>query len=412
MQKIFLVDGHSQIFRMYYAFMRRPMVNSKGEDTSILFGFTKMLLELIAKEQPTHLAVAFDPPAKTFRHEAYPEYKANRSAAPELVKAALEPLQEILAAFNIPVMMIPGFEADDVIGSMATQWDKDDTQIYMVTPDKDYGQLITTNVFQYKPGKGGNEVEIVGKKEVCENYGICNPQQVIDILTIWGDSSDNVPGIRGIGEVGAKKLIGKYGSLENIIAHADELPAKQQEAVKSSLEQIQMSRFLVTIKTDIELPLGVEEIALKGTDAASIERIFNRYEFNSLRKLLPAGFVKEGSAAAESADSSAPEAESAAEVKVPAPKELSAQEFASVAAQEKEVGIVTFPGKAIVMGCNTSYTVVAAGNEKSAVEIFQNPAICKCGYGFKELYKALWDCGISLKGEIYDIELMHYILNP
>ena len=412
MQKIFLVDGHSQIFRMYYAFMRRPMVNSKGEDTSILFGFTKMLLELIAKEQPTHLAVAFDPPAKTFRQEAYPEYKANRSAAPELVKAALEPLQEILAAFNIPVVMIPGFEADDVIGSMATQWDKNDTQIYMVTPDKDYGQLITSNVFQYKPGKGGNEVEIIGKKEVCDNYGICNPQQVIDILTIWGDSSDNVPGIRGIGEVGAKKLIGKYGSLENIIAHADELPAKQQEAVKSSLEQIQMSRFLVTIKTDIELPLGVEEIALKGTDAASIERIFNRYEFNSLRKLLPAGFVKEGGAAAESAEGSAPEAESAAEVKVPAPKELSAQEFASVAALEKEVGIVTFPGKAIVLGCNTSYTVVAAGNEESAVEIFQNPAICKCGYGFKELYKALWDCGISLKGEIYDIELMHYILNP
>ena len=207
MHKIFLIDGHSQIFRMYYAFMRRPMVNSKGEDTSILFGFTKMLLELIAKEQPTHLAVAFDPPAKTFRHEAFPEYKANRSAAPELVKAALEPLQEILGAFNIPVVMMPGFEADDVIGSMATQWEDNGNLIYMVTPDKDYGQLITRNIFQYKPGKGGNEVEIIGKNEVCANYGICEPQQVIDILTIWGDSSDNVPGIRGIGEVGAKKLI-------------------------------------------------------------------------------------------------------------------------------------------------------------------------------------------------------------
>ena len=410
MQKIFLVDGHSQIFRMYYAFMRRPMVNSKGEDTSILFGFTKMLLELIAKEQPTHLAVAFDPPAKTFRHEAYPEYKANRSAAPELVKAALEPLQEILAAFNIPVVMIPGFEADDVIGSMASQWEKDDTQIFMVTPDKDYGQLITTNVFQYKPGKGGNEVEIIGKKEVCENYGICEPQQVIDILTIWGDSSDNVPGIRGIGEVGAKKLIGKYGSLENIIAHADELPAKQQEAVKSSLEQIQMSRFLVTIKRDIELPLGVEEIVLKGTDPASIERIFNRYEFNSLRKLLPAGFVKEGGAPVASEEAAASETQTA--MTVPAPKELPAHEFAALALQTKEIGIVTFPGKATVLGCSAGYTTVREGDEKCVAEIFQNRQISKCGYGFKELYKKLWDCGISLKGDVYDIELMHYILNP
>ena len=247
MKKIFLIDGHSQIFRMYYAFMRRPMVNSKGEDTSILFGFTKMLLELISKEHPTHLAVAFDPPAKTFRHEAYPEYKANRSAAPELVKAALEPLQEILGALNIPVVMMPGYEADDVIGSMATQWENEDSQVYMVTPDKDYGQLISPNIFQYKPGKGGNEVEIIGKNEVCANYGICEPDQVIDILTIWGDASDNVPGIRGIGEVGAKKLIAKYGSLEGIIEHVDELPQKQQDSIKSSMDQIMMSRFLVTI---------------------------------------------------------------------------------------------------------------------------------------------------------------------
>ena len=412
MQKIFLVDGHSQIFRMYYAFMRRPMVNSKGEDTSILFGFTKMLLELIAKEQPTHLAVAFDPPAKTFRHEAYPEYKANRSAAPELVKAALEPLQEILAAFNIPVVMIPGFEADDVIGSMATQWEGNDSQIYMVTPDKDYGQLITQNIFQYKPGKGGNEVEIIGKKEVCEHYGICEPEKVIDILTIWGDSSDNVPGIRGIGEVGAKKLIGKYGSLENIIAHADELPAKQQEAVKSSLEQIQMSRFLVTIKRDIQLPLGVEEITLKGTDSASVERIFNRYEFNSLRKLLPAGFVKEGGVPAATAEAAPSEAEAVTATAIPAPKEMPAAEFAALAAHEKEIGIVNIPGKATVLGCSTGYTVIAAGNEKSAAEILQNPLIGKCGYGFKELYKRLWNNGINLKGNIFDIELMHYILNP
>ncbi|MBR6541421.1 MAG: DNA polymerase I, partial [Bacteroidales bacterium] len=263
MDKIFLIDGHAQIFRMYYAFMRRPMVNSKGEDTSILFGFTKMILDLINKEHPTHLAVAFDPPAKTFRHTAYPLYKANRSAAPELVKAALEPLQDILKAFNIPVIMMPGFEADDVIGSMATQWKGNNTQIFMVTPDKDYGQLISENVFQYKPAKGGNEIEIIGREQVCQHYGICNPEQVIDILTIWGDSSDNFPGIKGIGEVGAKKLMAKYGSLDSIIEHRSELPQKQQENINASLDQIEMSRFLVTIKTDIELPLKVEDIIIK-----------------------------------------------------------------------------------------------------------------------------------------------------
>ena len=412
MQKIFLIDGHSQIFRMYYAFMRRPMVNSKGEDTSILYGFTKMLLELISKEQPTHLAVAFDPPAKTFRHEAYPQYKANRSAAPELVKAALEPLQEILKAFNIPVVMIPGYEADDVIGSMATQWEGEDSQIYMVTPDKDYGQLISPNVFQYKPGKGGNEVEIIGKEQVCEHYGICEPQQVIDILTIWGDSSDNVPGIRGIGEVGAKKLIAKYGSLENIIAHAAELPAKQQESINSSLEQIQMSRFLVTIKRDIELPLNLNDIKVQGATASQISGIFNRYEFNSLKKLLPQWFVKENSsdtaytAAVEEIAQQGPET-----APVPKVKEVTSEEFAAIAAKEGKMAF-EYSAKGFTAGCSTHYTHVTENRLPSLKGILENPGIEKSGYGFKQLYKQLWDKGIQLKGRIFDMELMHYILNP
>ena len=411
MQKIFLIDGHSQIFRMYYAFMRRPMVNSKGEDTSILFGFTKMLLELIAKEHPTHLAVAFDPPAKTFRHEAYPQYKANRSAAPELVKAALEPLQEILAAFNIPVVMIPGYEADDAIGSMAAQWENEDSQIFMVTPDKDYGQLISQNIFQYKPGKGGNEVEIIGKKEVCENYGICEPDQVIDILTIWGDASDNVPGIRGIGEVGAKKLIAKYGSLEGIIEHVDELPQKQQESIRSSMDQIMMSRFLVTIKKDIQLPLSLEDIEFKGAGNSSISAVFNRYEFNSLRKLLPQWMIaEEGSAPA--AEETVMSEEGCSSCNIPQAKEVSALDFAATAASEGEFAIYDFKEKGIVAGCGNVYTVASIAQMQQLKGILENPAISKTGYGFKELYKTLWDEGINLRGNINDIELMHYILNP
>ena len=404
MDKIFLIDGHAQIFRMYYAFMRRPMVNSKGEDTSILFGFTKMILDLINKEHPTHLAVAFDPPAKTFRHTAYPLYKANRSAAPELVKAALEPLQDILKAFNIPVIMMPGFEADDVIGSMATQWKSNNTQIFMVTPDKDYGQLISENVFQYKPAKGGNEIEIIGREQVCQHYGICNPEQVIDILTIWGDSSDNVPGIKGIGEVGAKKLMAKYGSLDSIIEHRSELPQKQQENINASLDQIEMSRFLVTIKTDIELPLKVEDIIIKGASYQELDRVFNRYEFNSLRKMLPAEFVHSTEETVTETDNTVSKSYN--------PKENTIAQIANDAAKSAQCSIIDVDSNHIAIGTTDSYHILEWKNIAGIADLLQNNSVSKIGYNIKALYKKLWENGINLTGEIYDIELMHYIINP
>lgn len=404
MDKIFLIDGHAQIFRMYYAFMRRPMVNSKGEDTSILFGFTKMILDLINKEHPTHLAVAFDPPTKTFRHTAYPLYKANRSAAPELVKAALEPLQDILKAFNIPVIMMPGFEADDVIGSMATQWKGNNTQIFMVTPDKDYGQLISENVFQYKPAKGGNEIEIIGREQVCQHYGICNPEQVIDILTIWGDSSDNVPGIKGIGEVGAKKLMAKYGSLDSIIEHRSELPQKQQENINASLDQIEMSRFLVTIKTDIELPLKVEDIIIKGASYQELDRVFNRYEFNSLRKMLPAEFVHSTEETVTETDNTVSKSYN--------PKENTIAQIANDAAKSAQCSIIDVDSNHIAIGTTDSYHILEWKNIAGIADLLQNNSVSKIGYNIKALYKKLWENGINLTGEIYDIELMHYIINP
>lgn len=404
MDKIFLIDGHAQIFRMYYAFMRRPMVNSKGEDTSILFGFTKMILDLINKEHPTHLAVAFDPPAKTFRHTAYPLYKANRSAAPELVKAALEPLQDILKAFNIPVIMMPGFEADDVIGSMATQWKGNNTQIFMVTPDKDYGQLISENVFQYKPAKGGNEIEIIGREQVCQHYGICNPEQVIDILTIWGDSSDNVPGIKGIGEVGAKKLMAKYGSLDSIIEHRSELPQKQQENINASLDQIEMSRFLVTIKTDIELPLKVDDIIIKGASYQELDRVFNRYEFNSLRKMLPAEFVHSTEETVTETDITVSKSYN--------PKENTIAQIANDAAKSAQCSIIDVDSNHIAIGTTDSYHILEWKNIAGIADLLQNNSVSKIGYNIKALYKKLWENGINLTGEIYDIELMHYIINP
>lgn len=400
MNKIFLIDGHAQIFRMYYAFMRRPMVNSKGVDTSILFGFTKMLLELLNRENPTHIAVAFDPPAATFRHEIFPQYKANRTAAPELVKEALEPLQEILAAFGIPVVMMPGFEADDVIGSMAAQWGSPGSSIYMVTPDKDYGQLISPYVYQYKPAKGGNEIEVIGEKEICAHYGIQTPQQVIDILTIWGDSSDNIPGIRGIGEVGAKKLIGKYGSLDNIIANAGELPQKQQAAIQESLEQIQMSRFLVTIKTDIELPVKEEELRVAFPDPQKIDAVFNKFEFNSLRKLFPADMA------------CTPAEENCREEKLPQAEACDMQAFAQEAEKNGEIALRFENEKVLAMGSGGKYIILQDAEIPAGREILENEQIKKTGYNLKEYIKAFRTQGITLNGELADIELMHYIINP
>ena len=269
MNHLYLIDGHSLIFRMYYAFLRRPMINSKGEDTSILFGFTKYLLELIAREQPSHLAVMFDPPAKTFRHELYPEYKATRTATPELVKAALKPLTEIVRALDIPVLMKPGFEADDVIGTLARRFASPDCDVFMVTPDKDLGQIVDDHIFQYKPGKGGAEREIVSKEAIC------------------GDTADNVKGVAGVGEVGARKLVAKYGSVEGIEAHLDELPPKQREAFREALPHLPLSKTLVTVKTDVDIEADEAQLRVGRPDQTRVAELFNHYEFNSLRGLVP-----------------------------------------------------------------------------------------------------------------------------
>lgn len=284
---LYLIDGHALIFKMYYALLSHPMINSKGVDTSILYGFTKYLFELTAKEHPTHLAVAFDPPGGTFRHERYPEYKGTRSATPQLIIDALEPLCELCKALNIPVLMEPGYEADDVIGSMAKKAEKEGFTVYMVTPDKDYGQLISPNIFQYKPGKSGGDREIVGEKEICEKFGLKSPLQVIDILTICGDSSDNVPGVRGVGEVGAKKLLGEYGSVKGIYEHLDDLKPKQKAMFEAAKDHIELSRWLVTIKTDISLDkYSLDDMVVDGKYTEDARRLFDLYEFGSLKKYI------------------------------------------------------------------------------------------------------------------------------
>ena len=430
MEKVFLIDGHAQIFRMYYAYMRRPLVNSKGEETSILFGFTKMLLDLIKRECPTHLAVAFDPPVKTFRHEAYPLYKANRTAAPEQVIAALEPLKAILEAFGIPVIMVPSYEADDVIGSMATQWsDSSSREIYMVTPDKDYGQVVAQNVFQYKPAKGSQEMEILGPDAICGLYGISSPEQVREILTLWGDSSDNVPGVKGVGEVSAKKLVGKYGTIENIYNHLEELTPKLRASLEEFRPQMPMSRFLVTIKRDVQLPCTLNDIALKSPVLGKIEPLFRRYEFDSLLKLLPdayAGTVAPLTSAAATA----------AQAAVAAPdyifERIATEELLQKAKASGVIALMIREGEHFwatqelphkFLWCAAGRLAELPAREFGLYrELLSNAQVKKCGYGLKEMMKEMLQLlqqrgaeggpNAVVAGPLEDLEIMHYILNP
>jgi len=375
--------------------MRRPMVNSKGTDVSVMFGFMKYLLELIKREQPTHLAVAFDPHCPTFRHEAYPPYKANRDAAPEVVKNSLEPLIEMVRALDIPVLMVPGFEADDVIGSAAVRGEREGFDVFMVTPDKDFGQLITDHIIQYKPGKAGADDELIGVKEVCEKYGISDPKQVIDILALWGDASDNVPGVRGVGEKGASRLVSQFGSVENIMANLDKLSPKQAEAFREGAEQLKMSKFLVTIKTDVALDCCREDLKVGTSDGIRIRELFNEYEFTSLKNLLPEG----QSAVVE-------EPLAAASVQF---VEASADEVISASRNDNEIGILC---SASGVWCISAGGKVAVVDDPATVRPVLESGCRKVGYDLKGMMNSLRRKNISLNGYLADIELIHYLINP
>lgn len=397
MNKFFIIDGHALIFRMFYAFFRRPMVNSKGEDTSILFGFTKYLLEVLAKEHPTHVAICFDAHAKTFRHEAYPEYKANRTAAPQLVIDSVEPLTEIAKALGIPVIMKEGFEADDVICSLATRFAGSSTDVYMVTPDKDFGQAIDDHIFQYKPGKGGAENEVVDKAAICAQYGISSPLQVIDILTLWGDASDNVPGVKGVGEKGAQKLVSEWGSVENIYAHLESLPAKMQQNFRESESHIALSKYLITIKKDVPLEYSEDDFINKACFNGAVAALFARHEMNSLRRLLP------------DAPEPLPEVPAAAAAKSIEISEVDFSEIKKLAASRSEIAVAG--GDALVFASQTRFCRCKT-DDAAALALLADASVAKVGYNLKALVRQLLKQGASLAGEIYDVEIMHYLINP
>ncbi|MBR1405343.1 MAG: DNA polymerase I [Bacteroidales bacterium] len=401
--KLYLIDGHALIFKMYYAFARRPMINSKGMDMSILFGFTKYLLELIEREQPTHLAVAFDPPGGTFRNEMYPAYKANRSETPQLVIDALEPLTELCEALDIPVLMQRGYEADDVIGTVARRYGAVGTDVYMVTPDKDYGQLIADHVFQVKPGKSGGEDEVVDKAAVCGKYGIQDPSQVIEMLTLCGDTADNVPGVKGVGEVGAAKLIAKYGTVENIYAHLGELSARQQAMFQEARDHIALSHELVTIKTDVPVETDLEQMRLTRAYSPRVADLFEKYEFNSLRKYI--AHIAPSAQAPQKKDL-AFEAAGVAEVA----KAASRSGCLSLVVEPEGEGIFA-PVRRITVAAGDPCRV-ASGTPADFKAVLEDPAIGKYGHDLKFQANLLDHAGISLAGRLLDIGLMHYLTDP
>ena len=408
---MFLIDGHALVFKMYYAFLRRPMINSKGADMSILYGFTKYLLELLEKEKPTHVAVAFDPPGGTFRNQLYPAYKGTRPPTPQLVIEALEPLTELVQAMNIPVVMIPGFEADDVLGSIAVQNASERLDVYMVTPDKDYGQLIGPHSFQYKPGKSGTDAEVWGTAELCAKWGISEPAQVIDMLAICGDTADNVPGVNGVGEVGAAKLIAKYGTLENIYAHLGELTARQQAQFEEARPHMALSKTLVTIKTDMQLPVTLADMRYTGQFTPRLEQLFQEYEFSSLKKYLKEITGQAGTGAFSSASlrdpvrANAPENAPVLDITF---REASMAEVAAAAQKAGKVGLV-LSGASIVLSADGLAVQLSPAQAKGLLE---DAGIDKYGVDLKKLANTLAQEGVDLNGRWWDIQLMHYVLNP
>ena len=283
-KKLFLLDGHALVYRAHYAFISRPLINSKGQNVSAVNGFTRSLWDVLKNQEPTHIAVSFDLPGPTFRHKMYEPYKANRDAQPEDITLALPWIKKVIEGFNIPVVTCEGYEADDVIGTLAKQAEKEGFEVYMMTPDKDYAQLVSEKVFMYKPGRGGGEVEVLGEKEVCEKWGISRVDQVIDVLGLQGDASDNIPGIPGVGAKTAVKLLALYDSMEGILANTDKLKGKQKEKVIAFADQGRLSKELATIDTNVPIKFDADVYVLEEPNKPALEEIFKEMEFKSLAR--------------------------------------------------------------------------------------------------------------------------------
>ena len=443
MDKLFLLDAYAIIFRSYYAFINRPTINSKGLNTSAILGFCNTLKEITDKEKPTYIGVAFDE-GKTFRHEAFPPYKAQREATPEDIKQAVPFIKEILEAMHIPVLVAPGFEADDVIGTLAIQAGEAGIETYMLTPDKDYGQLIRENVYMYRPRHGGG-YDIIGQKEIEDKYGIASAHQVIDLLALMGDSADNYPGCPGVGEKTAVKLINEFGSCENLIENSNQLKGKMREKVEGAVEDIKISKFLATIRTDVPMSLDLETLKLQAPDEEKLRAIFENLEFKrfterflnkSENKSKPVN--NQPSLFDEFANESPTVTESLSYESIKtvshkyqlADNQTEATKLCDFLLTNKILSLDTettstsaidaeLVGLSFSVAEHEAYYVAVPSNQNEAqamVNIFkplyENEDIVKVGQNIKYDYMVLRRYGIDLQGPMFDTMLAHYIVQP
>ncbi len=339
MNKLLLIDAYAMIFRAYYAFVRTPRLTSRGENTSAVFGFVLTLEDLLKRVKPTHIAVAFDPHGPTFRHEAYPEYKAQREETPEDIRRAVPLIKDILRAMNIATMEVEGFEADDVIGTVAGLAEKEGFEVFMATPDKDYGQLVTDRIHMFRPRHTGG-FEQMGPKEVCEKYGIASTEQVIDLLALMGDASDNIPGCKGVGEKTAVALLQQFGSVENLLAHTDELKGALRQKVETQADMIRFSRFLATIRTDVPVTFDANNLLLRPRNNEQLITIYRNLEFNTLLKSIPGATQSEEAKPATKSSRKAPKNEATLDLFAQTPEPITENREPSTENREPITGTI------------------------------------------------------------------------
>lgn len=446
--KLFLIDAYALIYRSYYAFIKNPRINSRGENTGTILGFINTLLEIIEKESPTHLGVAFDPKGGSFRNKIYEQYKAQRPETPEDIQWAVPRIKEIISAFDIPIYEVSGYEADDVIGTLSKQADKQGIRTYLMTPDKDYCQLVTENVFLYKPSYGDQKYTVLGPKEVKEKYGLDNCSQVIDLLGLMGDTADNIPGCKGVGEKTAPVLIKEFGTIENLLENTDKISGKLREKIEAGRDDIIFSKKLATIETNVDINLNLEELEVNTPNLEKLEKLLKELELFSIIKRIKTKFNQPEAKPKNSniqpdlfeifqADNQ--QAELFSNVRGSDLYEIECNYIVNqqdidkiiekIIAQKKFAFCISFEGFRLNPSKFTGFYISTQNNECDIIqlpdnkeqskeiickfkELFENPEIEKIGFDLKPMFQILWSIGIKLKGKIYDNQIAHYILQP
>ena len=451
MDKLFLLDAYALIYRSYYAFIKNPRINSKGQNTSAIMGFCNTLNEVLEKEKPTHIGVAFDPHGPTFRNEAYPAYKAQREETPEDIRMSVPIIKEILRAYRIPILQVDGYEADDVIGTLALKLSgnagenaESDISVYMLTPDKDYGQLVRKNVFIFRPRHGGG-YETMSPETVCQKYSISSTDQVIDLLALMGDSADNFPGCPGVGEKTAAKLIEQFGTVENMLVHTDKIKGKLREKVEAAVEDIKMSKFLATIKTDVPIDMKLDELKLSEPDEAELRKLFMDLEFKSfadrilnkgkqpqkkvdLQPDLFGNFATEGTVEPKFASfetvKTTPHDYKLVETEEDARKLcdfLLTNEILSLDTETTSTNAIDaeLVGLSFAVKVKEAWYVAVPAYREEALRIvnifkplYENPKILKIGQNIKYDLEVLANYGVTLAGDLWDTMIAHYLIQP